>query len=154
MAKQQYWQPVETVKCLSLRVWRNICPEMELTLPWASRWVSWPHRVPSIWVFCVWQHDIISRWEILVLVKMRSQINEGWSRALGTVIDFLILTVHHFSGLIKGRILCIIKWDKIHNNFLCSTEFIIWQLCNLKELNSTFHADFINLRTIISLSVT
>lgn len=31
--------------------------------------------------------------------------------------------------------------------------FIIWQLCNLKELSSTCHADFINLRAIRSSPV-
>lgn len=66
-----------------------------------------------------------------------------------------ILTVHPLGGLIKGRILYIIKWkDKIHQNFLCSTEFVIWQLCHLKEVNSISHADSINLRTIIPQSLT
>lgn len=31
--------------------------------------------------------------------------------------------------------------------------FVIWQFCNLKELNSTFHADFISLRAITLQSI-
>lgn len=47
--------------------------------------------------------------EILGLVKMKTQINEEWSRPLRTVTDFFIITVSPLGGLIKGRILYIIK---------------------------------------------